>query len=216
MDGSAGIPNGIGQPVRRKEDRRLLIGQGSYGDDLRLRNLAHAVMVRSPHAHARIIRIDRDAAMRAPGVLAVLTGADYVADGLNPIPHNPCVFPPPDVPVRLRVSPVATADYPMPADKVRFVGEPVACVIADTIEHAKDAAERVKVTWDPLPAVTNVTAAMQPDAPLLWDHAPGNLCVDLARISHRIGCIGASDSEKIVLRPRLFSKSAGGPNADRV
>ncbi len=179
MDGSAGIPNGIGQPVRRKEDRRLLIGQGSYGDDLRLRNLAHAVMVRSPHAHARIIRIDRDAAMRAPGVLAVLTGADYVADGLNPIPHNPCVFPPPDVPVRLRVSPVATADYPMPADTVRFVGEPVACVIADTIEHAKDAAERVEVTWDPLPAVTNVTAAMQPDAPLLWDHAPGNLCVDL-------------------------------------
>ncbi|HEY1930818.1 MAG TPA: xanthine dehydrogenase family protein molybdopterin-binding subunit [Acetobacteraceae bacterium] len=179
MDASPGIPNGIGQPVRRKEDRRLLTGQGSYGDDLALANLAHAVLVRSPHAHARIVGIDTRHAARAPGVLAVLTGADYIADGLRPIPHNPCVFPPPDVPVRLGMVPVETPHCPLPADKARFVGEAVACVVADSIAHAKDAAELVDVSWEKLPAVTHVLGAMQPDAPALWDNAPGNVCVEL-------------------------------------
>ncbi|HTI81020.1 MAG TPA: xanthine dehydrogenase family protein molybdopterin-binding subunit [Acetobacteraceae bacterium] len=178
-DAIGGNPSGIGHPVRRKEDLRLLRGQGRYADDVPLANLAHAVMVRSPHAHARIMGIDMAAAKHAPGVLAVLTGADYLADGLRPLPHNPCVFPPPDVPVQLLSLPVETPHYPMPADKVRFVGEPVACVIADTIAHAKDAAEHVSVVWEPLPAVTDVTAAMRPGAPLLWDIAPRNRCVEL-------------------------------------
>jgi len=177
MDGTGGVANGIGQSVRRKEDPRLLQGRGSYGDDLSLPNLAHAVLVRSPHAHARIAHIGTDRARRAPGVLAVLTGADYVADGLGPIPHNPCVFPPPDVPVRLGMTPIATADYPLPPDRVRFVGEPVACVVADTIDRARDAAELVDVAWEPRPGVTATAAAMRPDAPLLWDAAPGNLAV---------------------------------------
>ncbi|HTW71748.1 MAG TPA: xanthine dehydrogenase family protein molybdopterin-binding subunit, partial [Acetobacteraceae bacterium] len=179
MDGSGVFPNGIGQPVRRKEDRRLLQGRGSYGDDLVLPNLAHAVLVRSPHAHARIVSVDTKRAMSAPGVLAVLTGADYIADGLKPIPHGPCAFPPPDVPVRLLMPPVETPHYPMPADQARFVGEPVACVVADSIERAKDAAELVTIEWEPRPAVTDAAAAMQPDAPGLWDQAPGNLCVEL-------------------------------------
>ena len=89
MNDTGAVPNGIGQAVKRKEDLRFLTGQGSYGDDLRLPGLAHAVLVRSPHAHARIVAIDKSAALRAPGVLAVLTGADYIADGLSPIPHNP-------------------------------------------------------------------------------------------------------------------------------
>ena len=179
MDDQGGLPNGIGQPVRRKEDRRLLQGRGSYGDDLVLPNLAHAVLVRSPHAHARIVRIDIDRAMRAPGVLAVLTGADYIADGLKPIPHGPCVFPPPDVPVRLRMPPIEAPHYPMPVDKARFVGEAVACVVADSLARAKDAAELVDIAWKPAPAVTDASGAMQPDAPRLWDVAPGNLCVEL-------------------------------------
>ena len=91
MDAPGAVPNGIGRAVPRKEDVRFLTGMGSYGDDLTLPNLAHAVMVRSPHAHARIKSIGKDAAEQAPGVLAVLTGADYIADGLQPIPHNPGV-----------------------------------------------------------------------------------------------------------------------------
>lgn len=179
MDASSGIPDGIGQPVRRKEDQRLLTGQGSFGDDLVLPNLAHMVLVRSPHAHARIVRIDTTRADRSPGVLAVLTGASYIADGLGPIPHKPCVFPPPDVPVRLLTPPVETPHYPMPVDKARYVGEAVACVIAESIGQAKDAAELVGVVWEPLPAVTHAAAAREPGAPQLWGNAPGNLCVDL-------------------------------------
>ena len=179
MDRSGGIPDGIGQPVRRKEDLRLLRGRGSYGDDLMLPNLAHAVLVRSPHAHARIVSIDKTHAVSAPGVLAVLTSADYIADGLKPIPHGPCAFPPPDVPVRLCMPPVETPHYPMPVDKVRFVGEAVACVVADSIAGAKDAAELIAIEWEPLPAVTDSAAAMQPDAPVLWHQAPGNRCVEL-------------------------------------
>jgi aerobic carbon-monoxide dehydrogenase large subunit len=180
MDASGAVPNGIGQAVQRKEDVRFLTGTGSYGDDLTLPNLAHAVLVRSPHAHARIKSIGKSAAEKAPGVLAVLTGADFIADGLKPIPHNPGVVGPPDVVVRLRMkAPIATADYPMPSDKARFVGEAVAMVVAATIEQAKDAAELVDVQYEELPAVTQVRDAMKPGAPLLWDAAPGNLCVDV-------------------------------------
>ena len=86
MNTTAGVSNGIGQPVRRKEDFRLLTGRGSFVDDLALPELAHAVIVRSPHAHARIVSVDKAAALAAPGVLAVLTGADYLADGLGADP----------------------------------------------------------------------------------------------------------------------------------
>jgi aerobic carbon-monoxide dehydrogenase large subunit len=189
MDESPAVLDGIGQPVRRKEDQRLVTGHGSYGDDVVLPNLAHMVLVRSPHAHARIVRIDTTRADRAPGVLAVLTGATYVADGLRPIPHNPCVFPPPDVEVRLPTPPVETPHYPMPTDKARYVGEAIACVIADSIAQAKDAAELVDVTWEPLPAVTHVVAAREVGAPQLWDSAAGNLCVDL-----EVGDAAATDT----------------------
>ena len=180
MDAAGALPNGIGQSVQRKEDLRFLTGKGSYGDDLVPPNLAHAVLVRSPYAHARIKSIGTGAAMKAPGVLAVLTGADLLADGLKPIPHNPGVVGPPDVVVRLRMTaPIATADYPMPADKARFVGEAVAMVVAETIAQAKDAAELVHVDYEELPAVTQVGDAMKPGAPQIYDVAPGNLCVDV-------------------------------------
>ena len=87
MNSSANMTSGIGEPVRRKEDFRLLTGRGSFADDIHLPELAHAVIVRSPHAHAHIESIDKAAALASPGVLKVLTGHDYVADGLAPIPH---------------------------------------------------------------------------------------------------------------------------------
>ena len=182
MTDTGAVPNGIGQAVKRKEDLRFLTGQGSYGDDLRLPGLLHAVLVRSPYAHARIIAIDKSAAEQAPGVRAVLTGADYVADGLKPIPHGPAagLANPPDVAVRIRgPAAVATADYPMPADKARFVGEAVAMVVADSIAQAKDAAELVDVTYEELPAVARALDALKPGAPLLWDNVPGNVCVEI-------------------------------------
>ena len=179
MDGSVATGHGIGQPVRRKEDARLLTGQGRYGDDLALPGSAHAIFVRSPHAHARIVVIDTQAALAAPGVLAVLTGADYLADGLRPIPHNAGLMHPPDVTVRLRATPVTTPHYPLPQDKARFAGEAVALVIAETIAAAKDAAELLDVTYDPLPALARAADAVQPGAPCLWSAAPDNICIDL-------------------------------------
>src|ERR1700722_8216158 len=180
MDASGSVPNGIGQAVQRKEDLRLLTGNGRYCDDRKMADVVHASMVRSPHAHARIRAIDTKAAAASPGVIAVLTGADFIADGLKPIPHNPGVVGPPDVVVRLRMPAViAPADYPMPADKARHVGEIVAMVVASSIEAAKDAAELVEVDYEPLPAVALAVDALKPGAPQLWDNVPGNLCVDV-------------------------------------
>src|SRR5271166_256625 len=171
---------GIGQPVRRKEDFRLLTGRGCFADDIVLPGMAHAVILRSPHAHARLSAIDKGAALTAPGVLAVLTGDDYVADGLGPIPHGAGLMGPPDVKVRTRgFAPIATRHFPLPVDVVRFAGEPVAVVIAETIAAAKDAAELLDIAYEPLPAVARAPDALKPGAPELWAMAPGNLCVDI-------------------------------------
>jgi carbon-monoxide dehydrogenase large subunit len=179
MDRAGGVENGIGRPVLRKEDRRLLTGSGSFVDDLTLPGLAHAVIVRSPYAHARIGPIDASAAFAAPDVRAVLTGAEYAAAGLGPIPHNAGLMNPPDVSVRRRGELIATLNYPLPADKVRYVGEPVAIVVAETVAQAKDAAELLHIAYEPLPAVAHAADALKPGAPQLWDEAPGNLCVDI-------------------------------------
>ena len=180
MQASGNVPNGIGQPVRRTEDFRLLTGRGRFGDDLVLPHLAHGFFVRSPHAHARIVTVDKMAALAAPGVLAVLSGADYAAAGLGPIPHNPGLSAPPDVQARLTgAPPIATRHYALPADRARFVGEPVALVVADTIAAAKDAAELLDVTYEPLPAVVSAANAVASGAPSLWDEAPNNVCIDI-------------------------------------
>jgi aerobic carbon-monoxide dehydrogenase large subunit len=171
---------GIGQPVRRKEDVRLLTGRGAFVDDRAPIGLLHAVLVRSPHAHARIVAVDTAAAREAPSVVAVLTGADYRADGLKPIAHNPGLGRPPDLVPRVReVAPIATPHWPMPADRVRFVGEPVALVVATSIACAKDAAELVAVDYEPLPAVARAADAIVSGAPQLWDAASNNLCLDV-------------------------------------
>ena len=188
---SATAPEGIGKPVRRKEDARLLTGAGRFGDDVALPGQAHAAFVRSPYAHARIRGIDGAAALAAPGVLAVLTGADAAADGLQPIPHRPVPTNPHEVPLRSRdgsaffVAPHA----PLPADRARFVGEPVAMVLAETAAAARDAADAVRVDWEPLPAVVTADDAVTAGAPALYDERPGNVCV-----SSRVGDAAATEA----------------------
>jgi len=171
---------GIGAPVLRKEDARFLTGKGSYSDDLDLPGQAYAVMVRSPHAHARIGRIDAAEAIGMPGVLAVLTGADYLRDGLKPIPHRPFSTSPPDVSLQNRDgSPIFIAPhYPLPADKARFVGEAVAMVIAKSLDVARAAAECVRVDYEPLAAVVRAADAARLRAPLLWEERDSNVTLD--------------------------------------
>jgi carbon-monoxide dehydrogenase large subunit len=170
----------IGQPVPRKEDLRLLTGKGSYADDVSLPGQVYAVMVRSPHAHARIGAIDTTAAIAVPGVVAVLTGRDLVADGLRPIPHKVWSQHPAEIMLVPRPGSVifTAPHYPLPADKVRFVGEAVAMVVAATVAAAKDGAEAVAVGYDPLPAVTDTVEAAAADAPRLFDEAASNVVVD--------------------------------------
>ena len=147
--------SGIGQPVRRREDLRLVRGGGRYTADENLPGQAYAVMVRSPHAHARIRGIVKDKALVVPGVLAVLTGADCLADGLKPIPHKPWSPHPAETKLRNAggAPPFEAPHHPLPADKAHFVGEAVAIVVAETLAGAKDGAERLDIDYEVLPAV---------------------------------------------------------------
>jgi carbon-monoxide dehydrogenase large subunit len=171
------LPNyqGIGAPLRRVEDRRFLLGRGRFVADIDIPGALHCVLVRSPHAHARIRKIDTAAASTAPGVVAVFTGADMAADGAAPMrplwiiksrDGTPMAQPP---------------RYPLARETVHHVGEPVAAVIAATREQAADAAERLAVDYEPLPAVSDVRAALAPGAPQLHQAVPGNVCFRWAR-----------------------------------
>jgi len=167
----------IGKPLPRKEDDRLLTGRGAYSADLTLAGEAHAAIVRSPHAHARIRGIDSAAAAAMPGVMAILTGRDAAADGLRPIPFKPISPNPHEVPLQSDFLP----PYPvLPAERARFVGEAVAIVVAQTRNQAKDAADAVEVDYEPLDQATNTTAAARADSPRLWSET-ANLCVDVER-----------------------------------
>ena len=170
---------GIGDTVRRKEDLRLVTGRGCYSDDFNFPGQVYAAMVRSPHAHARIRSIDTAEARAMPGVLAVLTGQDALADGLKRIPHLAAPGTAPDIVLKNRDgSPVPAAPHHvLPADRVRHVGTAVAFVIAETIAQAKDAAEKVVVDYEPLPAVTQGIASLAKDAPRLYDDLP-NVMID--------------------------------------
>jgi carbon-monoxide dehydrogenase large subunit len=171
---------GIGQPVPRKEDARLLTGGGRYVPDVMLPNMAFAAMVRSPHAHARIKAIDTAKARTLPGVIAVFTWADFAADGRRSIPHQAAVAGAPDVTLRVRPGfEVFTVDIAtLAADKVRFVGEPIAMVVAESHAAAREAVEHVAVEYEPLPSVTRVGDALKAGAPLVWDACAMNLSAD--------------------------------------
>jgi len=163
---------GIGQPVRRFEDWRLITGGGRYTDDIVLPGTAYAFVLRSPVAHGRIARIDATAARRMPGVLFVATGADVQADGLGEIPCT--------VPLTNRDG-TPRHDTPRPLlalGKVRHVGQPVALVVAETLTAARDAAEAIEIDYEPLPVVTEARDALAPGAPRVFDHIPGNVVFD--------------------------------------
>jgi aerobic carbon-monoxide dehydrogenase large subunit len=178
MDGIAkGI--GIGQRVLRREDPRLLTGKGRYSDDLNLPGQAYAVMLRSPHAHAGIRAIETRAALQTPGGLAVLTGRDFLADGLKPIPFLARGHPA-DLSLRNRdgSGPLAPPQLPIAVEEARHVGEIVAVVVAETLAAAKDAAELVAVDWKELAAVAGAIDAARPQAPLARLDAPANIALD--------------------------------------
>jgi carbon-monoxide dehydrogenase large subunit len=173
----------IGQPLPRLEDQRFVTGRGRYTDDIRLDGQVYAAFLRSPHAHATLVSINTDAARRAPGVIAVLTGADYLSAGYRGINHVPN---PADAIEHARPAFTQSSTgevlnighVPLPVDKVRYVGEAVAMVIARTKLEARNAAELIEVEYDALDAVVDAIDAMQPDAPSLWSEAPGNLCFE--------------------------------------
>jgi len=158
----------IGQSVRREEDLRLLKGKGRYVDDVREPLEARGYVLRSPHAHARIITLDVRQAKTAPGVLAVLTGEDLRRRGLGTLM--------PGVRRRRRNgAPAFACPQPLLAQsRVRYIGDPVAFIVAETSNQAKDAAEQIAVEYESLPAVIGAEAALAPDAPSVWDDNPGN------------------------------------------
>ena len=170
----------VGQPLRRKEDERLITGRGQFTDDFSLPGQVYAVMVRSPHPHATILGIDPAPALEMPGVLGVFTGDDLAADNWGQLPHNPVPSTKYDVKLTGRGgTPVYIGEhYLLPRDRVRHVGEAVAMVVAETRQQAQTAAEMVMVDYDPLPWVADTQAAAEPDAPRLWDALPDNVLVD--------------------------------------
>ena len=151
--GQPGASQWIGKPLRRLEDARLLTGQGRYTDDVRPEGAAHVAFLRSPHAHARLARIDTSLARAAPGMIAVYTGADVAADGVGEIPFTRMHKRQDGSPI------VAPPRMPITADEARFVGDAVAMVAAETRELARDAAELVEVEWESLEAVSGLEAA---------------------------------------------------------
>jgi len=158
----------IGMPVRREEDFRLLRGKGRYVDDVRAANEAHGYVLRSPHAHARIAALDAGRARAAVGVLCVLTGSDLARRGLGTLM--------PAVRRRCRNgAPAFVCPQPLLADdRVRYVGDPVAFIVAESVNQAKDAAELIAVEYEVLPAVVGAEAALAAGAPAVWDDNPGN------------------------------------------
>src|SRR6201991_1623876 len=164
---AAPIKFGMGQSVLRKEDDALIRGKGRYTDDLAPSASLHALMLRSPHAHARFT-IDATQARALPGVALILTAAE-VAD----LGDLPCLF-------NLETDPFTAPSYPILAkDEVRHVGDAVAFVVADSIDQARDAIEAIDVKWTPLPAVAGVVNAVKPGAPQVWPDKPGNLLFDV-------------------------------------
>ncbi|MCL6563647.1 MAG: xanthine dehydrogenase family protein molybdopterin-binding subunit [Firmicutes bacterium] len=183
----------IGQPVRRREDARLIVGRGQFTDDLKLPGMTYAVIVRSPYAHARIRRIDVSRALAMPGVLAVFTGKD-LEGVLGPVPT---AWIPPNADLK------QTVHRALAVDEVRYAGDGVAMVVAEDRYTARDAAEAVEVEYEPLPAVVDAWAAVQEGAPLVHPDAPGNLALHWTA-----GSVDqkAFDEAEVVVRQRFVQQ----------
>jgi aerobic carbon-monoxide dehydrogenase large subunit len=181
MNATANGTNPIGQSILRKEDRRFLTGAGQFTDDVSAQNATHAYFLRSPHAHARIRGIDTSRAKAAPGVVAIFTGDDLA--GVNGLPCGWLITGTDGKPMNEPPHPV------LAKGKVRHVGDPVALVIAESRNQAKDAAELIDVDYDVLPAAVRCTDALKDGAPQVHDEAPGNRCYTWA-----LGDKGAVDA----------------------
>jgi len=176
-------PDGIGASVRRKEDHRFLSGRGTYTDDISRPGQLYAHILRSPHPHAALRRVDATRAKAAPGVAAVFTGADMAADKVGGIPCGWLIK-------NKDGSPMAEPPHPpLAIGRVRHVGDQVAVVIATSRNRARDAAELIEVDYEPLPAVASLADAVRAGAPQVWEQAPGNTCFDW-----HIGDKGATDA----------------------
>jgi carbon-monoxide dehydrogenase large subunit len=171
---------GIGSSPLRREDHRLITGAGTFGDDLTLPRQTFAAIVRSPHAHAMLRRIETTRAHALPGVLAVLTAADYLADGLKPLIHSPFTVSPPDITLRNHDGkPVFIAPhYPLAQDRARFVGEGVALVVAEDLSTAREAAELVEVEYEVLAAHAEGVDAAELGAVCVWPEMESNVALD--------------------------------------
>jgi aerobic carbon-monoxide dehydrogenase large subunit len=200
----------LGEPMPRVEDARLLCGRGAFADDRRIPGGLHAVMVRSPVAHARIRSIDPDPARSLPGVVAVLTGEDWERDGLGPIP---CVSIPPSV---MGGKWFHTPFPVLQRDRVLCVGHAVAMVVAESLPEALDAAAAISVDYDVLPAAATVAAALATGAPAVWPRCPDNIC-----FVHELGDPARADAAlkdaAHVTRARIYNQRlAGNPLEPRV
>src|SRR6185436_9389721 len=164
---------GSGQAVRRVEDETLLTGAGQFVDDHNLPGQAHVMFLRSPHAHARVLGIDTNAAAGMPGIVAVVTGADLVRAGVKPLPSSADFR-------RADGSPTAAPPrHALAVDTVRFVGDAVAAVVADTPAAARDALEAIDVRYDVLPCVVDARAAVAAGAPQVWPAASDNVAAEI-------------------------------------
>ncbi|WPB83305.1 xanthine dehydrogenase family protein molybdopterin-binding subunit [Sediminicoccus rosea] len=201
---------GIGQSVRRKEDVRLLTGTGLYTDDINRDNQAWMVVLRSPHAHAKILSINTEAAKAAPGVIEVLTGHDAKADGLG-------LFP-----VMVEVpgkdgKPLWCPDrHILQTEAVRFVGDPVAIVMAETRAEAQDAAELIEVDYDILPSITDTATALDAGAPVIWPERGSNLCVHWSNGREAQAEAAFAKAAKTVSVDLVNNRLVGNPMEPRV
>ncbi|MCW5771706.1 MAG: xanthine dehydrogenase family protein molybdopterin-binding subunit [Rhodospirillaceae bacterium] len=189
---------GVGQAVTRLEDQALITGGGRFTDDVSITGQAYAYVLRSPHAHARIVSIDIGEAKAAEGVIAVLTGADVERDGLGLMP---CLIP---MKSRDGTPRYDTARPILQKDRVRHVGDPVALVVAGTLNQARDAAELIEIEYEELPHAVDTYAAAQGGAALVWDHIPGNIAFDWEK-GDRAGVEAALTSAKRVVKLRIVN-----------
>ncbi len=188
----------FGTSVSRREDPRLLRGHARYVDDIKLPGLLHAHFVRSLHAHARLVAVRVEAARAQPGVAEVFRFAD-LADWLKPMPTIGA--PPPALEARIDFSAYATPQYPLAHDRVRYVGEPIAVVVARSRAEAEDAAEFIEMDYEPLPAVVDTDAALAPGAPRLFPDVADNVAL---RFTHAIGDTEAAlQAADVVVRERF-------------
>src|SRR5690242_4331766 len=175
--------DGIGASVRRKEDYRFLTGRGMYTDDINRPGQLAAYILRSPHPHAELGRVDTSKAAKAKGVVAIFTGADMAKDNIGGLPCGWAIKFKDGSPMKEPPHP------PLAQGRVRYVGDQVAVVLAETREAARDAAELIEVEYKPLPAIATIEDAIKSGAPQLWDVAPGNTCYDW-----ELGDKGATDA----------------------